>query len=404
MPSHSGKIETFLKKRRSKKMSHSMENTSKIVALLLLQMLTQQIGLKVTPEMGGDYCFLVPSHWGHFLKSRASQHCWFQPYQKFTFSALCCLPSFFGDGRGLNARIASKRKGNSNFFESSRLQEINGTQGLLTLRGDATVSRASGHAHDWDHCEEITIPVDVLKNLDFTYLFFEKPDRHLACNMSITFILTAGIVTAGGYWAGAIEEKQQQFIKYNCYKPEDFEHTAIISGIFFICKNIATLSFILLMLYCSYDHLVCLITGLFCTYTPVGLYSCLSPSLNKLPFGEQKVHLQCLYKGLKLLLAGFSIFTAVFWMVFRNEEQWVWILQNALGISICLYELKEVHIANMKNRSLLLLVLLVYSVFLVLITPSLTRCGDSIIEIVTLEPFDSAQHKKIPFMLKIPVW
>lgn len=41
-------------------------------------------------------------------------------------------------------------------------------------------------------------------------------DRHLACSMSITFTLTAGIVTAGSYWAGAIEEKQQQFIKYNC--------------------------------------------------------------------------------------------------------------------------------------------------------------------------------------------
>lgn len=161
------------------------------------------------------------------------------------------------------------------------------------------------------------------------------------------------------------------------------------------------------MLYCSYDHLVCLITGLFCTYTPLGLYSCLSPSLNQLPFGEQKVNLQCLYKGLeakKLLLAGFSIFTAVFWMIFRNEEQWAWILQNALGIFICLYELKEVHIANVKNRRLFLLALLVYNVFLVLITPSLTRCGDSIIEIIALEPFDSAQHKKILFMLKIPVW
>lgn len=266
-----------------------MENTLKIVALLLLlllfllQMLTQQIGLKVIPEMGGDYCFLTPSHWGHFLKSRDSQPCWFQPHQKFTFSALRCLPSFFGeddgDGRGL------RKKGQLQLLWE--LQGINGTQGLLTLRGDATVSRDSGHAYDWDHCEEITIPVDLLKNLDFTYLFLKKLDRHLACNMSITFILAVGIVTAGGYWAGAIEEKRQQFIKYNCKKPEDFEHTATNSGIFVICENIATLSFILLMLYCSYDHLVCLITGLFCIYAPLGLYSCLSPSLNKLPFGEQ---------------------------------------------------------------------------------------------------------------------
>lgn len=73
------------------------------------------------------------------------------------------------------------------------------------------------------------------------------------------------------------------------------------------------------------------------------------PSLNKFPFGEQKVHLQCVHKDLEvktLLIAGFSIFTAVFWMGFRNEEQRI--LQDALGISTCIYELKEAHTSNRK--------------------------------------------------------
>lgn len=76
----------------------------------------------------------------------------------------------------------------------------------------------------------------------------------------------------------------------------------------------------------------------------------LSPSLNKLAFGEEKVHLQCVHKDLEVkiaLIAGLSTFTAVFWMGFRNEEQWI--LQDALGISICLYELKEIHTPNMKD-------------------------------------------------------
>jgi len=135
--------------------------------------------------------------------------------------------------------------------------------------------------------------------------------------MSITFVLAEAIVTAAGYWAGALKENQQKFIKYNCEKL-DFEHTAINSGIFFICKKHNNMFFISLMLYCSYDNLLCLITGLFCIYAPLGLYSCLSPFLNKLPFGEQKIHSQCLHKGLevkKLLPAGFSIFTAGFCMV-----------------------------------------------------------------------------------------
>lgn len=51
-----------------------------------------------------------------------------------------------------------------------------------------------------------------------------------------------------------------------------------------------------------------------------------------------------------------------------------------------------------------LLALSVYDVFLVLIAPPLTRCGDSIMEIVALGLFDSAHHVKTPFLLKIPVW
>lgn len=82
------------------------------------------------------------------------------------------------------------------------------------------------------------------------------------------------------------------------------------------------------------------------------------PSLNKFPFGEQKVHLQRVHKDLEvkiLLIAGFSIFSAVFWMGFRNEEQWI--LQDAVGISICLYELKAVHTPSMKDQSWFLLAL-----------------------------------------------
>lgn len=92
--------------------------------------------------------------------------------------------------------------------------------------------------------------------------------------------------------------------------------------------------------------------------------------------------------------------TAAFWMVFRNEEQWAWILQDPLRISICLWELKKVHIDNIKNCTLFLLALLVYDVFLVFIAPSLTRFGESTMEMIGLGPFDSAHHKKIPLLLR----
>lgn len=89
-----------------------------------------------------------------------------------------------------------------------------------------------------------------------------------------------GIINARGYWAGAIEEQGQQFIKYNC-KKSDFEHRAVISG--------TRLYDILLRFYCSNDHSLCLITGWFCMYATWALQISVPPSLNKFPFGEQKV-------------------------------------------------------------------------------------------------------------------
>uniref|UniRef100_A0A8C6ZFA5 Signal peptide peptidase-like 2B n=1 Tax=Nothoprocta perdicaria TaxID=30464 RepID=A0A8C6ZFA5_NOTPE len=393
-----------------------MQNTRKIVALLLphllflffLQILAQQIRLvKVFPMKGGDYCFLAPSYWLHFLQSKDNQPHWLQLDQSFTFTALCCPPSSFG--ADIITGGASERNGDCSFFENSRLQGINGTQGLLTLRGDtlATFPRGCKDVRDWDHCEELTIPVDLLSNTDFIYLFFKKLGRDLECNLGIMFILAVGTVSIGGYWAGAIDKKRQQYMKCNCKKTEHFEHVTINPDILFGCGMIATSSFLLVMLYCFYDRVVCLMIGLFCLYASLSLYSCLSASVNKLPFGEQKVYLQHFQKGLevkKLLVAGFSIFTVVFWMVFRNDNQWAWILQDVLAISICLYELKTVHMPKMKNCSLFLLALLVYDVFFVHITPFLTMWGDNIMKMVALGRSNSVHHEKIPFLLKIPVW
>lgn len=75
------------------------------------------------------------------------------------------------------------QSGNTNFSKARSVSAAwrrNSTQGLLTFREDVTASRDSRHAFDWDPCEEITILEDLLKKLDFIYLFFKKLDRHLA--------------------------------------------------------------------------------------------------------------------------------------------------------------------------------------------------------------------------------
>uniref|UniRef100_A0A8C8RVA9 Signal peptide peptidase-like 2B n=1 Tax=Pelusios castaneus TaxID=367368 RepID=A0A8C8RVA9_9SAUR len=368
--------------------------------------------VRVLPEKGGDYCFLFPSHWAQSLQDKSGHTNRLQPQQSLTSSALCCLPSFFGeddcDGGGLSTRIASMRQGNCNFFESTRLQRINGTQVLLILGGDAPISFTGGNglAHDRGHCEEIITPVNLLSDMDLIYLFFKSLSRLLGYNTGIMFILAVGTVTTGGYWAGNIEKKRQQYMKCRCKNADEFDDVTIDPDVPFICASVVMSSFLLLVFYCFYDHLVNMMIGFFSVYASLGLYSCLSPFVNKLPFGEHKFHLPYFHNGPQvrnLFLAGFCICVTVTWMIFRNEDQWAWVLQDFLGISICLYVLKTVRMPTLKNCSLFLVALLVYDVFFVFITPFLTKSGESIMEAAAHSPSDSISHEKIPFLLKVPI-
>nr|XP_031292715.1 signal peptide peptidase-like 2B isoform X2 [Camelus dromedarius] len=143
-------------------------------------------------------------------------------------------------------------------------------------------------------------------------------------------------------------------------------------------------------------------------YDQLGLYSCLSPLVQRLPFCKCRVpdnSLPYFHKRpqvLTLLLALLCVAVSVVWGVFRNEDQWAWILQDALGIAFCLYTLKTIRLPTFKACTLLLLVLFIYDVFFVFITPFLTKSGNSIMVEVATGPSDSATHEKLPMVLKVP--
>ncbi|KAJ7412985.1 Signal peptide peptidase-like 2B [Pitangus sulphuratus] len=117
---------------------------------------------------------------------------------------------------------------------------------------------------------------------------------------------------------------------------------------------------------------------------------------NNLPYFHKRPQVRM------LLLAIFCISVSVVWGIFRNEDQWAWVLQDALGIAFCLYMLKTIRLPTFKGCTLLLLVLFVYDVFFVFITPFLTKTGESIMVEVAAGPSDSATHEKLPMVLKVP--
>nr|XP_023673096.1 signal peptide peptidase-like 2A [Paramormyrops kingsleyae] len=152
---------------------------------------------------------------------------------------------------------------------------------------------------------------------------------------------------------------------------------------------------------------------------PCTLYSCLDAIMEKL--GCATLSFSCLGKGWSgrsLLLAALCITVAVLWGVYRNEDRWIWILQDLLGIAFCLNFMKTINVSNFKICVILLSLLLIYDVFFVFITPFLTKDGQSIMvevalgpgsiaeksggKMVTVPAEPTAPFEKIPVVMRVP--
>ncbi|NXC20247.1 SPP2B protein, partial [Corythaeola cristata] len=346
---------------------------------------------------GKDYCILFNSQWAHLPHDLGKAS--LLQLQDQTASVLCS-PSDVPDG-GFNNQIPMVMRGNCTFYEKVRLAQINGARGLLIVSRERLVSSF----------------LEVLPNL---YLLpqsfgssvkgamYAPNEPVLDYNMVIIFVMAVGTVAIGGYWAGSRDVKK----RYMKHKRDDGaekhdDETVDVTPIM-ICVFVVMCCSMLVLLYFFYDHLVYVIIGIFCLAASIGLYSCLSPFVRRFPLGKCRIpdnNLPYFHKRPQvrmLLLAVFCVSVSIVWGIFRNEDQWAWVLQDALGIAFCLYMLKTIRLPTFKGCTLLLLVLFVYDVFFVFITPFLTKTGESIMVEVAAGPSDSATHEKLPMVLKVP--
>uniref|UniRef100_A0A8D3AYC8 Signal peptide peptidase-like 2B n=1 Tax=Scophthalmus maximus TaxID=52904 RepID=A0A8D3AYC8_SCOMX len=360
---------------------------------------------------GKDYCIFFNSQWARLPQdlNKASR----LPTYDLTPSVLCS-PSDVPEG-GFPNRIPMVMRGNCTFYEKVRLAQINGAKGLLIVSKD----RLTPPAGNKTQYEEIDIPVALLSYsdmLDISKTFgkgrqvamYAPNEPVLDYNMVIIFLMAVGTVAIGGYWAGSKDRKK----RYMKHKRDDGaekqdEETVDVTPIM-ICVFVVMCCSMLVLLYFFYDYLAIWVIAIFCLASSVGLYSCLWPFVRRLPFSKCRVpenNLPYLHKRPQirmLLLSAFCIGVSITWVVFRNEDQWAWVLQDALGIAFCLYMLKTVRLPTFKACTLLLSVLFVYDVFFVFITPLLTKSGESIMVEVAAGPSDSSTHEKLPMVLKVP--
>nr|XP_055103458.1 signal peptide peptidase-like 2B isoform X4 [Symphalangus syndactylus]XP_055106214.1 signal peptide peptidase-like 2B isoform X4 [Symphalangus syndactylus] len=362
------------------------------------------------PE-GKDYCILYNPQWAHLPHdlSKAS----FLQLRNWTASLLCSASDL--PARGFSNQIPLVARGNCTFYEKVRLAQGSGARGLLIVSRERLVP-PGGNKTQYD---EIGIPVALLSYKDMLDIFrrfgrmvrvalYAPKEPVLDYNMVIIFIMAVGTVAVGGYWAGSRDVKKRYMKHKRDDGPEKQEDEAVDVTPVMTCVFVVMCCSMLVLLYYFYDLLVYVVIGIFCLASATGLYSCLAPCVRRLPFGKCRIpnnSLPYFHKrpqARMLLLALFCVAVSVVWGVFRNEDQWAWVLQDALGIAFCLYMLKTIRLPTFKACTLLLLVLFLYDIFFVFITPFLTKSGSSIMVEVATGPSDSATREKLPMVLKVP--
>ncbi|XP_040317643.1 signal peptide peptidase-like 2B [Herpailurus yagouaroundi] len=332
--------------------------------LLLAAQVACEYGMvHVVSESGGprgkDYCILYNPQWAHLPHdlSKAS----LLQLRDWTASVLCSPPDL--PAKGFSNQIPLVARGNCTFYEKVRLAQGGGARGLLIVSRETLVPPGGNKTQ----YEEIGIPVALLSYKDMLDIFksfgrsaraalYAPNEPMLDYNMVIIFVMAVGTVALGGYWAGSRDVRKRYMKHKRDDGPEKQEDEAVDVTPVMICVFVVMCCSMLVLLYYFYDQLVYVIIGIFCLSSSTGLYSCLSPLVQRLPFGRCRVpdnSLPYFHKRPRvsmLLLALLCLAVSVVWGVFRNED----------------------------------------------------RSGNSIMVEVAAGPSDSATHEKLPMVLKVP--
>uniref|UniRef100_A0A3B4WGW6 Signal peptide peptidase-like 2A n=1 Tax=Seriola lalandi dorsalis TaxID=1841481 RepID=A0A3B4WGW6_SERLL len=263
-------------------------------------------------------------------------------------------------------------------------------------------------ANDSEYAK-VHIPLALMRYRDFLeaqQVFGERmlvklyAPPHSKIDPSIALILLISIVTValGGYWSGACERDR---LKSGVAGVGGGESKAD-SGELFLYSPLKVVIFVammcgmLVLMYFFYNVLVYVIIAIFCLASASALFSCLDAVMEKIGCGTVSFSIRNWNFSVRsLILAAVCISIAVVWGVYRNEDRWIWILQDLLGIAFCLNFMKTISLSNFKICVILLSLLLVYDVFFVFITPFFTKNGVSIMVQVALGP-DASGEKVSP--------
>ncbi|CAL1530178.1 unnamed protein product [Lymnaea stagnalis] len=320
--------------------------------------------------------------------------------------------------------IVAVMRGNCTFIQkATNIEAVNGGAALIVdFKNSSRATVPGGNASDF---ESINITLATITWNDYKQLLllgksvvvrlYAPPVPYWDTNMIVIVIFSTAFVMMGAGWAAYEESQSFKQAKHRVTVPVDsktstssepqeeqveFTVCMVVIWFVFICA-------VIVFLYFFYEQMVYFFIAMFCLAGSYSLYQCLLPiwshlvplsydiPVNRLPCIKTKVKLRSFLLYMPCLTLG------IFWAIERHSK-YAWTIQDLLGSSFCIFFIHNLRLPNLKVIGVLLILLLVYDVFFVFITPYFTKNGDSIMESVAT---GGSSHSKesLPMVFLVPI-
>uniref|UniRef100_A0A3Q2YSG3 Signal peptide peptidase-like 2A n=1 Tax=Hippocampus comes TaxID=109280 RepID=A0A3Q2YSG3_HIPCM len=273
-------------------------------------------------------------------------------------------------------------RGDCTFSQKALVAQSLGATTLL-IASNITLIPPSANGSEYS---KVQIPLALMRYRDFVEAqrvfgdemqarLYAPPSSWIDGSIGVMLLISIVTVALGGYWSGACERERLNSGAGGANGDNKAESGDI--ALYSPCKVVIFVGLMfgmLFLMYYFYNILIYVMIAIFCIASATALFSCIDAVLEKLgcAHGNFTV-LNANFSLRSLILASVCICISVVWAVYRNEDRWIWILQDLLGVAFCLNFIRTISLSSFKICVILLTLLLVYDVFFVFITPFFTK-------------------------------
>ncbi|KAM8893931.1 signal peptide peptidase-like 2A isoform 4-T4 [Spinachia spinachia] len=350
-----------------------------------------------------EYCIVHNQSWTPLSQTLddALQY----PLVNMTFTVLCNTSGVVpGVVKG---KALVVMRGDCDFSQKALVAQSLGATTLLIASKTLLITPS---ANDSEYAK-ISIPLALMRYRDFIEAqqvfsgrmqvkLYAPPHPKIDASIIVMLLIAIVTVALGGFWSGTCERDRMNGDGGGGESKADPKELFLYSPLKVVIF-VAMMCGMLVLMYFFYNIMVHFIIAIFCLASASALFSCVDAVMEILscPSGSFSIK-NYNFSVRSLILAAVCISIAVVWGVYRNEDRWIWILQDFLGVAFCLNFMKTISLSNFKICVILLSLLLVYDVFFVFITPFFTKNGVSIMVQVALGP--DASGEKLPVVMRVP--